>query len=398
LSLAPGPSVISSLVPRASHLFPSAAILAALVFAGCGRTALDAFAPLSAAGGQGGAAGQATAGTSGLAGQAGTLGQGGLDVAGAFGQGGLGGGGQGGSSLGGGGGQATAGTSGTCPEGTNTCADTFTGEICMGGVFVTFMCPMGCFNGVCAECQPGTSSCASDAELQVCSDQGVLLPTQPCPGACSDGACTGCMEGATRCASHEGEQTCMANQWTAAVDCPFVCVGSACAQNVKHVFVTSQIFEAGAFGGIPGADDICRKLAVAAGLSSSYAAWLSDSTTSPVARFPEDAGPYELVDGTIVANNWTDLTSGQLRHAIDLTELGMPPPTAPGGCAGGVWSDTTEAGALLDPTATCGDWADPTASMTAQGSTTSIDMWSAFCEASTDAACSQSAPFYCFEQ
>ena len=51
------------------------------------------------------------------------------------------------------------------------------------------------------------------------------------------------------------------------------------------------------------------------------------STTSPDSRFSRGVGPYVLVDGTIVANNWSDLTSGTLRHAIDETETGRPPPT-----------------------------------------------------------------------
>jgi hypothetical protein len=177
-----------------------------------------------------------------------------------------------------------------------------------------------------------------------------------------------------------------------------VCIDSACGSNPRRVFVTSRTFVGGDLGGLASADSICRDLATTAGLSRSYAAWLSDSKASPESRFLKDGGPYILVDGTIVANNWRDLTSGRLRHAIDLTELGTPPPAIEG-CTGAVWTGTTEAGGLMDPAATCGDWMDRAAGASVQGSTQSTDHWSYFCAGFGDGECvAMLATLFCFEQ
>jgi hypothetical protein len=361
-----------------------------------GRTGLDTFVAATGAAGRGGSSGAAgQTGLTGVAGQPAAVGTGGA------------GGGAGGFGTGGFGGLPTAGMSGSaqCVDGANRCFDARTVEFCIDGVYQPLTCASGCFTGVCAECPPNTAACASQKTLMICSATGIWQPAQPCEGSCENGACVGCNEGATRCASHEGQQTCAAGQWTAAADCTFVCADDSCSMNTRHVFVTSQTFLGSDIGGLTGADDICRQLAVNAGLSSSYAAWLSDSTGSPASRFPEDAGPYVLVDGTIVANNWTDLTSGTLRHAIDMTETGGPPPatTACAGAPGAVWTDTTPQGALENVGSTCGDWADPTGAMAVWGSTSFMEKWSDGCfdvsNGGVAAPCgTERAALFCFEQ
>jgi hypothetical protein len=324
------------------------ASLAALAPAGCGRTVLDAPVDLTDTAGATGHAGSVGAG--------GSAGHGGAGVAGQ------------------GGGPGVAGQGGGAGVGGSP--------------------------GI--ECRPNTAVCTSEKTLQICNDKGLQLPPQTCDGACLDGACVGCAEGTTRCASHEGQQTCKGGQWTAATDCEFVCVGEACSKNPRHVFVTSQTFTGGEIGGLTGADDICRGLAVKAGLSSSYFAWLSDSTGSPATRFPEDVGPYILVDGTIVANNWTDLTSGTLRHPIDLTESGGPPPKGSAGCVSpAAWSDTTNHGARAAALGACDDWVNPMASAASFGAIESTSNWSDACMLVSSAAmqvCGGTAPLYCFEQ
>ena len=94
----------------------------------------------------------------------------------------------------------------------------------------------------------------------------------------------------------------------------------------KKVFVSSQR-HTGDFGGISGADSFCQGLAAAAGLQGTYYAWLSDSTTSPAARFAYASVPYKLVDGTTIANDWNDLTDGSIQHPINLDEYGNPAAT-----------------------------------------------------------------------
>ena len=89
----------------------------------------------------------------------------------------------------------------------------------------------------------------------------------------------------------------------------------------KNVFVTSQAHN-GDFGGISGADSFCQGLANTAGLSGTYYAWLSDTTTSPSLRFAQASVPYRLVDGTTIANDWADLTDGTIQNPINKDEYG----------------------------------------------------------------------------
>jgi hypothetical protein len=430
-------------MPAKSRPFVPLPVFATLVVAyvACGgRTSLNA--PLGATGGAGrvtGRAGQGGGGQGGASGSPAVAGQGGSGgFAGVMGEGGGGGspsseglggiggstdsegfggfsgpGGGGGAGQGGGGGvPSTGGTGGGppggCVSGTNSCADAHTGQICLDGVFVSFACPFGCFGGVCAECTPGASICTTEKTRQVCSDTGILHAPELCPGFCADGECTTCTDGATRCASNEGQETCKGGSWAAAVDCPFVCVNGACSKNVKHVFTTSEAVVAGDIGGLPGADDICRRLATSAGLSSSFSAWLSDFTGSPASRFSQDGGPYELVDGTIVANNWADLTSGMLRHPIDLNEKGGAPASSPDSITSfAVWTDTTPSGGLstmfFRDGGSCKDWSDQSGTTVVIGSTEfSNNDWSELTGEESmgfpPTICSISAPLYCFEQ
>jgi hypothetical protein len=90
---------------------------------------------------------------------------------------------------------------------------------------------------------------------------------------------------------------------------------------------------------LAGADAKCQQLAgsVDPPLPGEYQAWLSDSTESPSTRFRCTAAScssegYVLVNGTVVAADWDDLTTcsgsapggaettGCIDHAIDRTE------------------------------------------------------------------------------
>ena len=129
----------------------------------------------------------------------------------------------------------------------------------------------------------------------------------------------------------------------------------------KTVFVSSQLYD-GNFGGgqkilgYPNADQRCQTLAQQAGRSGSYKAWISgrvDTGAGPlphgvVHRFAQSSGPYVLVNGTKVADNWADLTDGSLDHAIDLTEQGTPV-----GSEARVWTNTTTGGQAWDNARQC---------------------------------------------
>jgi hypothetical protein len=112
-----------------------------------------------------------------------------------------------------------------------------------------------------------------------------------------------------------------------------------------RVFVTAVNAFRGNLGGLAGADAQCQSSAQNAGLPGTYMAWLSDDTESPSTRFLlKSTGPYRTVDGVTIANNWTDLTDGELAETIFVTETGYYPGnvfrvwthTRPDGAAGGV--------------------------------------------------------------
>lgn len=192
------------------------------------------------------------------------------------------------------------------------------------------------------------------------------------------------------------------------------------AATQKLVFVTSQAFN-GNLGGLAGADAKCQALAQAAGLPGTFKAWLGNATVSAASRVTHATVPYKLVNGTVVANDFTDLITGKfptprgrgflLRHAIDLTELGTP---AIGGtlthCFGfpdnrpAVWTNANIDGSIVNnnPVNSCGsDWnsAGPSQDGGPFGVIGILGQingnWTVWCGGGT---CESTAPLYCFEQ
>jgi len=88
--------------------------------------------------------------------------------------------------------------------------------------------------------------------------------------------------------------------------------------DVVQVFVTSESFD-GNLGGIDGADTKCADAASAAGLGGNWKAWISDNATNASMRIID--AQYQLLDGTVVANNLDDLTDGKINAPIDLDEI-----------------------------------------------------------------------------
>lgn len=110
----------------------------------------------------------------------------------------------------------------------------------------------------------------------------------------------------------------------------------------RRVFVSSDC-HAGDLGGVAGADASCQALAAAAGLGGTYSAWLADAHDGPAVRLPHASEPYVLVDGSVVALDWDDLTDGELLSAIDLDERAEPVAGRPG-CGTAVWTNATAQG------------------------------------------------------
>jgi hypothetical protein len=257
------------------------------------------------------------------------------------------------------------------------CASNVT-QGCLGGVYTA---PPTCNGGMCT---PGAiTNCA--ATMLVCKSTGCMhctLDTDCGPqiSGCSVNKCTNGVCQATTvpqgsgCTNPVGAGACNANG---------TCILA------KYVFVTSTDV-APSFGGTAGADSTCVKIAEMATLGGTWLSWTSDSQSSPSTRFTQVTGaPYRLLDDTIVANNWTELTSGTLQHAINLGENRASVPLAE------VWTGTAVNGTYA--TASCGDWASPTGAMEGAivgASSLANGYWT---NAKSD-LCTVKAHLYCFQQ
>jgi hypothetical protein len=376
------------------------ALLLAALFVACGRTVLDD--PVDVTGTAGATVGSAGAvGAAGIVGTAGSSGTAGTFVGGTAGF------------VGGTAGfVGTAGLSGTagagvCGEGATECFSTTDVGLCKGGQWIdSFTCPNGCFAGVCEECRPSTTQCATAMTEQLCQPNGIWGTPMPCAGGCVNGSCDAvqCVDGDTRCTPDAtAQQTCVNGAWTDTTTCEYVCVGQVCAMNLKKVFVTSQVFDGGSLGGLTGADADCTSIAHRAGLTGTFMAWLSDVTGSPATRFSRDGGPYELTDGTEVAHNWTELTEVGLVNGITASEFGMRPMEMASSTCGplSVWTDTKNDGTLNDTRYSCDEWSNLMGLGAALGVAGGTVGWTDECmedAATTTAPCAQTASLYCFEQ
>jgi hypothetical protein len=172
--------------------------------------------------------------------------------------------------------------------------------------------------------------------------------------------------------------------------------------SVAFVFVSSQVYN-GNLGGLAGADTKCQTLATAASLPGTYKAWLSDGTGTATNRLTHGIVPYTLVDNTLVANNWTQLTSGNLAHAIDKTESGGAPPLGTVSCSNAslphVWTDTVFNGNVVSAAYSCTNWTSTAANLAFMGqSGAKNSQWTQWCVATNQQSCNRTAALYCLQQ
>ena len=160
----------------------------------------------------------------------------------------------------------------------------------------------------------------------------------------------------------------------------------------KLVFVSSTS-STGDLDGFEGADDICQTLADAAELDGSFKAWVSTTRNIqphifPLSRFTHSLGPYTLVNGTLVAQDFISLTSGVISNPIDVDEWGAFVGVDI------VWVSTNVEGRWNGDT--CLDWTDGSSKSLARvGSTDrATEHWTN----NDQISCDQLARIYCFEQ
>lgn len=159
--------------------------------------------------------------------------------------------------------------------------------------------------------------------------------------------------------------------------------------NCPYVFLTYTELD-GDLGGLDGADLLCNFEAAVAGLPGTYKAWLSDGVNSPATRFTRQDATYQLVDGTIIANDWADLVDGNIHNPINLDAAGVYHTRA----FPGVWTST-----LADGTTAglhCQGWT--TAGEGIFGRDGHADRVDGFWTDAGYPACPNQLPFYCFEQ
>ncbi len=164
-----------------------------------------------------------------------------------------------------------------------------------------------------------------------------------------------------------------------------------CARD-SVVFITSEVYQGFALGGLYGADQRCRNLAAKAGLARplTFKAWLSTPTMSAADRILHSRGRYVLVNGLVVAQDWDALTSGTLENPIAVTEYSETRED-------GVWTGTLPSGQPSLGSEFCGDWDDESAVTKDGGSGYSLatDAWWSFFD---HAGCDAELPLYCVEQ
>ena len=128
-------------------------------------------------------------------------------------------------------------------------------------------------------------------------------------------------------------------------------------------------------------------------------AWMSDSQTSPSARFTQSLVPYKLIDGTVIAFDYFDLTNGAIEAPIDLDEIGrfQGKPSTGNLAENFVWTGTLPDGSAAAEH--CSDWTDADETEPAiSGSTLLEDAGWTVGSIPNEFFCATAQHIYCFEQ
>lgn len=166
-----------------------------------------------------------------------------------------------------------------------------------------------------------------------------------------------------------------------------------------RVFVTSTTYD-GNLGGLAGADAKCQAAAddpnkdgnTSDKLGGIWKAWLSGTSISVVDRITRTSGKYKLLDDTIIAQGWTDLTDDSLLKPIDITESNTKLSTARN-----VWTGTSmnNLSQKRNPfTDNCLQWSSGRSEGIAGNTSFSNSAWTS----KDRPRCSTSASLYCFEK
>ena len=120
-----------------------------------------------------------------------------------------------------------------------------------------------------------------------------------------------------------------------------VCTENACT-SARRVFLSSAQYD-GDFGGVEGADAACQTLAEAEAMGGHWRAFIADPNTG-LARHSMLGGPYLRMDAASIADDWDDLTDGEIDVPLNIDETGQM-------VGGNVWTGLSNGG-----NSTCADW------------------------------------------
>ncbi len=170
--------------------------------------------------------------------------------------------------------------------------------------------------------------------------------------------------------------------------------GEVTAMTPFRVFATSGTYN-GNLGGITGADAKCQTAATGVSLGGTWKAWISDNGTSAASRIHQSAGGYMLLNGTRIANNWSDLIDGSLAAPINVSQSG-------GAVSSAVWTNTLYSGAITNSNGSCSNWSNGFFLSGYYGDSTRSDFaWSSIGPGNGtyySNTCNQNFALYCFEQ
>jgi hypothetical protein len=155
--------------------------------------------------------------------------------------------------------------------------------------------------------------------------------------------------------------------------------------NHKRVFITSTAFS-GAVGGLDAADMYCQSAATDAGLSGTYRAWLSTSSTNASDRIG-DVGPWSSTRDNVVFSSKAALREAPSSEMLDEHGAASATPDP--------WTGTDARGAASG--SDCEGWTNGTGAATATtGTGFANDVeWGG---GATTLHCDATAPLICFQQ
>jgi len=158
----------------------------------------------------------------------------------------------------------------------------------------------------------------------------------------------------------------------------------------KRIFVSKLRYD-GALGGLAGADALCDQLAQDGSLGGTFQAWLGDATNGPAGRTLRQGKPYVSTIGTVIADDWADLTDGTLDSAPNRDQLGDPVPSAYY-----VWTNVAAIGGDTEGASDCTGWTS--ASPGDSGAYGVTGVTAATWTDSVVVACDQQNHVYCIEE